>query len=215
MRPREERRHEAAVVPRLASQEITAAGTADKFGFARPAGVLVPPAATLDPAAVLSDAIRAVHARATAGDIRHVATLAPLLKAWAECRDVAGEREQARQQLQAAGEAIRLMMDAARDLCWSLQPLVGPVQCQRMWNGYCQAFRATVDVPRQGGAPSPICPPLPPLAGFDGMPYAVWDRARMEVLHEEIDDEVIWQRLLARMAAEPQRFYLPWAQPIA
>jgi thioredoxin reductase (NADPH) len=35
----------------------------------------------------------------------------------------------------------------------------------------------------------------------------------MQALREEIGDEVTWQRLLARMAAGPQRFYPPWAQP--
>ena len=67
---------------------------------------------------------------------------------------------------------------------------------------------------RVGGAPSSLCPPPPPLAGAAGMPCAAWDRARMEVLREELCDELVWQRLLARMAADPQRYYPPWAQPI-
>jgi NTP pyrophosphatase (non-canonical NTP hydrolase) len=41
------------------------------------------------------------------------------------------------------------------------------------------------------------------------MPNAAWDRARMQALREEIGDEVIWQQLLAPMAADPQRFYPP------
>jgi hypothetical protein len=42
---------------------------------------------------------------------------------------------------------------------------------------------------------------------------AAGTRAWMQALREEIGDEVTWQRLLARMAAGPQRFYPPWAQP--
>src|SRR5258706_6726574 len=119
-------------------------------------GVPIPPAAQLDPAAVLSDAIRAVHARATAGDIRHVATLAPLLKAWAEYRGVAAGREQSRQQLEAAGAAIRLLMDAAHEMCMSLRPLVGISECHRLWGDYRAAASAAARVLSEGGAPS-IC----------------------------------------------------------
>ena len=31
------------------------------------------------------------------------------------------------------------------------------------------------------------------------MPYAKWDRERLEVLREETGDEVVWQRFMARM----------------
>lgn len=43
------------------------------------------------------------------------------------------------------------------------------------------------------------------------MPYAAWDRAQMQALREENRDDVIWQQLLAAMAADPQRFYQPLA----
>jgi len=36
------------------------------------------------------------------------------------------------------------------------------------------------------------------------------DRARFEALREEIGDEVIWQRFLARLRADPARYYPTW-----
>jgi hypothetical protein len=39
------------------------------------------------------------------------------------------------------------------------------------------------------------------------------DRERLEVLREETGDEVVWQRFMARIGDNPERYYRPWAQP--
>lgn len=151
---------------------------AERRQLSRPAisGVPLP---ALDPAAVLSDTIRAVHARVAAGDVRHASTLPPLLKAWSEYRDDAARRRQANEHLEAAGKAIGLLMDAARETCMSLRPLAGCDECLRLWEGYRSAAATAASVLQEGGSPV-MCAPPPPLA-HDGDPYAEWDRARLVV----------------------------------
>ena len=95
--------------------------------------------------------------------------------------------------------------------------------------GICDSQKATSWCPSASGlgadatrgrASAPILSPpsgrssIRSSADVNGQPWAEWDRARMQALREEIGDEVIWQRFMTRMHADPARFYPPWAQPI-
>ena len=100
-------------------------------------------------------------------------------------------------------------METAIGLCEALAPVLGMEGARRLRDAYNRAVRDALAEHKETGSHTVRTPEVA-LLDDEGQPYAGWDRARLEVLREEIGDEVIYQRVLARLRGDPARYYPPW-----
>lgn len=165
------------------------------------------PLTPADPSGALELGIEALSARLRAGDLTHISTLPALASALARMRHEDRGGHQAELQ-----HAYLIGLETAHQMCAALAPVLGPAGARRLRDAYTAAAGAALEEYRETGSYTVRTPAIA-LAADDGQPWAEWDQARIQALREEIDDEVIYQRLLARMRADPQRYYPPWSQP--
>jgi hypothetical protein len=159
-----------------------------------------------DPVGALELGMQALTARIAAGDLTHIGTLPRIASSLAMLQD-------SRHASQAAelNNAFLTAVETANAMCAALAAVLGPEGARRLREAYGAAVRAALEEYKATGS----CITRTPQVEFldaDGLPWAAWDRARLEALREEIGDEVIWQRLLARFRADPARYYPPWPQ---
>jgi hypothetical protein len=161
----------------------------------------LPPA---DPAAALELGIQVLTARLAAGDLTHIGTLPRIASTLADLRESRHAGQAAELQ-----DAFVIAMETAITLCKALAPVLGSEGGRRLFAAYNRAVCDALAECKQTGSYTVRTPEVA-LLDADGMPWAAWDRARIEALREEIGDDVVFERLLARWRADPGRYYPPW-----
>jgi hypothetical protein len=157
-----------------------------------------------DPVGALELSIAALSARIAAGDLSHISTMPALASTLARLQEPAHAGQAAEM-----SNAFMVATETALAMCMALAPVLGLEGARRLREAYRAAVRAALEEYKAAGSCVTRTPQVE-FADADGRPWTRWDRARVEALREEIADDLIFERLLARWRTDPGRFYPPW-----
>jgi len=191
--PGQERR--SLLAPRLSRQRSPSGG--------------VPAAAALEGA--LDQALQGILGQIQAGDLSQAGSLTQVAGVLLKVHEASRrDSEPAARKHEAAFIAA---VEIATGMFRNLSPVLGREGARRQAASFLSALRASVAIGEAaGGEPGRPCVPEPALfADGDGQPWASWDRERMKLFRAYLDDELIWQRFLADLKADPARYYPPGA----
>lgn len=147
-------------------------------------------------------------ARIAAGDLSYISAVPALASTLARLQEPAHAGQAAE-----VSNAFMVATETALAMCMALAPVLGPEGARRLRESYRSAVPDALAQYKQTGSSTPAASQVT-LADSDGMPWE-GDRARVGALREEIGDDVIFERFLARLRADPARYYPPWSQTSA
>lgn len=161
--------------------------------------------------AALDAALQSIVRQIQAGDLSRSGSLAQVATTLLRVREaesaaVAADLAQWRAAFMAAVEAAHRVLNG-------LRPVLGDEGTRQQRIAFDAALRAelaswNVTSDEQLGA---SCAPDRSFADRDGVPWAAWDRERLKLFRDYLGDELLYERFLADLRADPARYYPPLA----
>ena len=161
--------------------------------------------------AALDAALQSIVRQIQAGDLSRSGSLAQVATTLPRVRE--GESAAARADLARWQAAFMAAVDAGHKVLTGLRPVLGDEGVRQQHIAFDSVLRAELASWNVSGAEQLAASRHPDqaFADRDGVPWAAWDRERLKLFRDYLGDELLYQRFLADLRADPARYYPPLA----